>query len=94
MAIERIELGPETDLRAVVERVWEDKLPRLIERDGEPLAVLVSPEAFAPIEPNSKQRKAQLLALAGVWRDLDAEHMIAELYRRREESPPSPPVTP
>lgn len=86
--MERVELGPETDLRDVVERVREDKMPRLIERDGEPLAVVVSPEQFAvEREPTSKRRKAHLLSLAGVWSDLDADHMIEELYKRRHEAP-------
>ena len=92
MTVERIELGPETDLWDVVERVREDKIPRLIERDGEPLAVVVSPEHFeAAREPTSKRRKEQLLALAGVWSDLDADRMIEDVYRRRHETPPSAP---
>jgi prevent-host-death family protein len=92
MAIERIDLGPDTDLRDVVERVREDKMPRLIERDGEPLAVVVSPEQFeAAREPTSKRRKEQLLSLAGVWSDLDADRMIEDVYRRRHETPPSAP---
>jgi PHD/YefM family antitoxin component YafN of YafNO toxin-antitoxin module len=89
MTMERIELGPETELRDVVERVREDKAPRLIERGGVPLAVVVSPEQFEVAhEPTSKRRKERLLALAGVWSDLDADHMIEELYRRRGEAPP------
>jgi prevent-host-death family protein len=93
MTIERVELGPETDLRDLVERVREDKMPRLIERNGEALAVVVSPEHFEPArDPKSKRMKEQLLSLAGVWSDLDANRMIDELYRLRHETPPSPPV--
>jgi hypothetical protein len=93
MTMERIELGPETDLRDVVERVREDKMPRLIERNGEALALMISPECFeAAREPTSKRLKEQLLALAGVWSDLDADRMIDELYRRRHEAPPSAPT--
>jgi PHD/YefM family antitoxin component YafN of YafNO toxin-antitoxin module len=91
MTMERIELGPDTDLRKVVERVREDKMPRLIERDGEPLAVVVSPEQLEVAdEPTSKRRKERLLSLAGVWSDLDADRMIDDLYRRRHEASPSP----
>ncbi len=87
MTMERVELGPETNLRNVVERVWEDKMPRLIERDGKPLAVVVSPEDFeAASEPKSKRLKERLLSLAGVWSDLDADQMIDELYRCRVDS--------
>lgn len=99
MTMERIELGPETDLRDIVERVRKDKMPRLIEREGEPLAVVVSADQFRasaplgelPDEPTSKREKEQLLSLAGVWSDLDADRMIDEIYRRRHETPPSPP---
>jgi len=93
MTMERVELGSETDLREVVERVREDKIPRLIERNGEPLAVVVSPEHFeAAYEPKSKRLKERLLSLAGVWSDLDADRMIDDLYRRRHEAPPSAPT--
>jgi PHD/YefM family antitoxin component YafN of YafNO toxin-antitoxin module len=93
VTVKRIELGQETDLRDVVEQVWEDKIPRLIERDGEPLAMVVSPEDFdTTYEPKSRRLKERLLSLAGVWSDLDADRMIEELYRRRHEPPPSPPV--
>ncbi len=91
--MERVELGPETDLRELLERVREDKMPRLIERDGEPLAVVVSPEHFeAAHEPKSKRLKERLLSLAGVWHDVDADSMIDEIYRHRHEAPPSPPM--
>jgi prevent-host-death family protein len=94
MTMERIELRPETDLHDVVERVREDKMPRLIERNGEPLAVVVSPDQYeVGDEPTSKRLKEELLSLAGVWSDLDADRMIEDVYRRRHETPPSPPPT-
>jgi PHD/YefM family antitoxin component YafN of YafNO toxin-antitoxin module len=90
--IERVELLPDTDLRSIVEHVGEDGTPRIIERDGKPLAVVVSPEDFLETaQPRSRRLREQLLALAGVWSDLDADAMIDEVYRARHELPPSPP---
>ena len=40
-------------------------------------------------EPTSKVLKEQLLSMAGVWSDLDAETMIRRLYEARHAAPPS-----
>ena len=95
-APKRIPLEPSTDLLHILEDVHADKVPRLIEREGEALAVVVSPEDFAPeeIAPKSKRLKKDLLSFAGVWSDLDAERMIEAVYKARHESPPSAPVNP
>ncbi len=89
--LKRVELRADTDLIEIVEEVHSDGAPRLIERDGEALAVLISPEDFVdsgPL-PKSKLLKKRLLSLAGSWSDLDAERMIDELYHARHESPPN-----
>ncbi len=95
-ALKRIRLSPETNLLRIVEDVHADKVPRLIEREGEVLAVVVSPEEYRIAEPIPKSRrlKKRLMSFAGVWSDLDADRMIEELYKARHEAPPSPPVTP
>lgn len=82
------------DLRRVLDDVHLDGEPRLIERNGEALAVVVAPGDYrgASTEPKSKRLKDALLAFAGIWSDLDDEQMIAEVFRAREEAPPSPPV--
>ena len=48
--IQRIQLTPQTDLHDVVEQVHADQTPRLIEKAGEPLAVV------SPVEPKPAQR--------------------------------------
>ncbi len=79
--LKRIRLGPETDLLRVLEAVHADEAPRLIEREGEALAVVVDPSDYAGVAgtPGSKLHKKELLALAGAWSDLDADRMIEEL---------------
>lgn len=92
--LKRIPLEPDTDFGAVVEAVHADKQARLIERDGEALAVVAPLEDYADAVDMPKSRRFQdrLLALAGSWSDLDADKMIAEIYRWRHEAPPSPSV--
>jgi PHD/YefM family antitoxin component YafN of YafNO toxin-antitoxin module len=91
----RIRLGVETDLAGIVEEVRSDKAPRVLEKDGEDVAVILSPDDYADLtgEPRSKRNKSRLLALAGTWKDLDADEMIDGIYRARHDSPPSPPVS-
>jgi hypothetical protein len=92
----RVQLGPSTNLVSILEDVHADKIPRLIERDGQPLAMVVDPADYGePLRtPTSKARKAELLNLAGVWADLDADRLIERIYQARRESPPSDPMEP
>ncbi|MBI4320685.1 MAG: hypothetical protein HY675_19510 [Chloroflexi bacterium] len=91
-ALKKIQLGAGTNLLGILEDVHMDKVPRLIERHGEPLAVVLSPDDYhAPgAVPKSKRLKRRLMALAGAWSDLDADRMIEELYKARHDAPPSP----
>ncbi len=97
MAIEhpkRVPFTPTTELGKLLEDIRADKLPRAIEKDGEVLAILVSPEEYPSMSqaPKSKVNKEKILALAGAWKDLDAEELIDYIYRGRHEAPISPPV--
>jgi hypothetical protein len=90
----RVELTSEATALAILEAVDADHIPRLVERDGRPIAVVLAPEDYedtVPI-PKSRRFKAELMALAGAWKDIDADAMIEYIYRGRHESPPSPPV--
>jgi hypothetical protein len=93
---EHVTLGSSTDLARVIEDVRRDGAARAIERDGEVLAVIVSPEVFRLIEgvPKSKWQKDKLLAFAGVWSDLDADEFINSVYEARHEAPISAPLEP
>jgi PHD/YefM family antitoxin component YafN of YafNO toxin-antitoxin module len=92
VAVERVNLNSDTDLQSLVERVHEDGRPCIIERDGEPVAVVISPDAFegSPDAASLTQREKRL-AFAGIWSDLDADGLIVDVYRRRHASPANPP---
>lgn len=93
--LKHVTITPETDLMKLVEEVHVEKVPLLIERDGEALAVIVSAEEYSSLAgvPKSKVNKEKILALAGAWKDLDADAMIEYIYKARHEAPPSPPVS-
>src|SRR5688500_3850819 len=90
----RVPLEPETDLRKIIEEVHTDRIPRVIERDGEALAIISPPQAPEPGQDYLKSRRNRdaIMALAGAWSDIDADKMIEDIYRWRHEAPPSPPV--
>lgn len=92
--MKRVSVEADTDVLRVLDDVHLDKEPRLIERNGEALVVVVALEddGGASAEPRSKRLKDSLLSFAGIWSDLDAERMIAEVLRARGEAPPSPPT--
>ncbi len=92
--LRRVQLDADTDLLHILEDVHKDKSPRLVERDGRALVIVISPEDYHGVktEPTSKRRRDDLLALAGVWSDFDADRMIADVYEGRAKTPPSPPV--
>ncbi len=50
------------------------------------------PAAIPIPEPKSKRLKKKLLSFAGVWKDLDAERLIGDVFKARHEAPPSHPV--
>src|SRR5438132_13026376 len=92
--IKRISLESGTDLLGILEAVGADKAPRLIEKDGEPLAVVVSPDEYTRNlqVPKSKRLREELLSFAGIWSDLDADALIERVYAARHASPPSAPL--
>ncbi|MBI2912574.1 MAG: hypothetical protein HYY03_01490 [Chloroflexi bacterium] len=47
------------------------------------------PAAIPTPEPKSKRLKEKLLSFAGIWRDLDADRLIEEVFKGRHEAPPS-----
>lgn len=95
LELKRVKLDPDTDLVRVLEAVRDDGVPRLIERDGEALAVVVNATAYdASQETVSKRVKDTLMSFAGIWSDLDADQLIEDIYAARHASPLSPLVEP
>ena len=90
----RIKLEPNTDILGLIDEVRADKEPRVLEREGEPVAAIVSMEDLVRITTltPSPEGVAAALGAAGAWKDLDTDALIRRIYKARHESPPSAPV--
>ena len=88
----RIAVGPETDLLRVLEEVHADKEPRVVEKEGEAIAAIISMEDFGEALGPSEEGTRRALEAAGAWKDLDTDSMVEAIYRGRHESLPSKPV--
>ncbi len=85
--LKRVRLELDTNLLDILEAVHLDKTPRLIERDGEAIAVVVNPEDYAgPLPAPTDAGIAKALKAAGAWKDFDTDTMVEKIYRARHEA--------
>jgi antitoxin (DNA-binding transcriptional repressor) of toxin-antitoxin stability system len=73
-----IDISKMPDLLDLVEEVEATKKPHELRRDNKPVALLT------PISENTEKRK-KIKTVFGSWSDLDADELIANLSRWREE---------
>jgi hypothetical protein len=73
-----IDISNMPELLDLVEEVEATKKPRELRRDNKPVALLT------PIYGN-KEKWKKIKAAFGSWSDLDADELIANIYRWREE---------
>lgn len=90
----KIKIEPNTDILGLIDEVRSDKRPRVLEREGEPIAAIVSMEDLARIVTftPSDEGIAAALRVAGAWKELDTDALVERIYKARHESPPSAPV--
>jgi hypothetical protein len=88
-----IDISKIPELRDLVEEVEATKKPRTLKRD-EKVVAIISPVLDEKPEASKKDAAYQAsLAAIGSWSDLDADEIIANIYRWREEGsrPPTRP---
>jgi antitoxin (DNA-binding transcriptional repressor) of toxin-antitoxin stability system len=73
-----IDISNMPDLLDLVEEVEETKEPRALLRDNKPVALLT------PIVKN-KEKWEKIKATFGSWSDIDADKVISDIRRWREE---------
>ena len=73
-----IDISKMPDLLDLVEEVESENKPRELRRDNKPVAVIT------PIYKN-KETWGKIKAAFGSWSDLNADELIANIYRWREE---------
>ncbi len=76
-----IDIRTSPELLRLVEEVATTKKPRELKRDNQTVAVLM------PVTPTKKAKTVYEASLAaiGSWSDLDADELIANIYRWRKE---------
>jgi hypothetical protein len=84
--VRHINLEDNSELEKLLDELRADKPPRVLERDGEPFAIMLDPADYSEWKrvPKSRANKERILKFAGVWGDLDADQMIADIYRWRD----------
>ncbi len=91
-----IDISNNPDLLRIVEEVKTSRKPRLLKKDSETLAVVMPVgTAVSPTKTRAKTKAdyQAFLAALGSWKDIDADAMIANIYRAREEGN-RPPIRP
>ena len=84
-----IEVDGAANIAALADEVHRTGRPRLLCRDGQPLARLVPSKRTVRI-PTPEQIELSKSA-AGSWADVDTDALLAWIYERRA-LPPKPPI--
>ena len=91
--LRRVPVTSDADVIKVVKDVKSDGDARVLEENGRPVAVVLSPAEFDELRtPTSRRRKEGLLALAGSWGDGATDAIVDDIYNARHASPKSPPL--
>lgn len=84
-----VEVGDGSDVLDLVEEVRGSKEPRLLQRDGEELAVVIPvglARSLGLRGPRTAEDDAAFRAAAGSWNDIDTDKLLADIYADRRRS--------
>jgi PHD/YefM family antitoxin component YafN of YafNO toxin-antitoxin module len=97
--LRKVSLDSGVDIAEVAEEVNADKEPRVLERNGKPVAALVSMEDLSRLnmgDPSgailskpTPEGIRRALKAAGALSEEEGEALQERVYRQRHESPPS-----
>ena len=83
--VERVVIGPDTDLRRILDDVSRDGVPRMLEENGKALAVVARPEdvpgdtSEAPKKAEKEQKIRLIREGEDIWAGYDAEKVRAAI---------------
>jgi len=94
LEVKRVSLDSKVNLSELVKEITVDKRPRVLERDGKPVAALVSIEDLEKLGGLNPTREQIESALNARWdmSDEEAEELKDRLYRSRHGLPDDAPV--
>ena len=92
-AVQVVDVSDAPELLRLAEEVHRTHEPRILQRDGEALALLVPVGPTGARRPRKRRTSADEEAFRSAacsWRDVDTDRLIADLYdsRRRSIRPP------
>lgn len=90
----RVRITSDREAVEAMDAVESDGVPRMIERDGHSVVLIVTPDEVPyVIEPSpSSDAIARSIALGGAWESLRGEDLGDTIHKWRRTSPPSPSV--
>ncbi len=90
----RIRISTDHDAVAALDAVEGDKVPRVIVRNGEPVAAIVSMGDFGRLGLSSPSREARTRALGalGSWKAIGGDDLTDRIYDLRHDTPALPPI--
>lgn len=93
---EPVDIGALPELSRLAEEVRNTGRPRLLRRDGEPLAMIVPIHSGRSARLTRRKPTARDLdafrAAAGSWSDVDVDRFLADAYAARDVLDDRPPV--
>lgn len=83
-----IDVADFPELRRIADEVNQTGEPRLLQRDGEDLAIIVPiAEARSPsLRPTTESDFQSFLSAAGGWADIDTDKLVADIYADRRRA--------
>src|SRR3990167_2485094 len=92
----KISIEKDQDLHTAVDGVIADRAPRLLVRDGETVAVILSPEDYAAIgndrdadlwvDYDPERARAALRACVGALAGVDREELLRDIHEARGQA--------
>ncbi len=91
----RVHVGSDNDIASVLDGVQADQVPRVIERDGRDIAVVLSPAEYHRLSGTAEldvwasydpaRALAALRQAKGVLRGVDTEQLLKDIYEQRRQ---------
>ena len=86
-----VDISKWPEVARLVEQVRESKVPHVLRRDDEDVAILVPVKAPRGVRRVSKSDYEAFLSSAGGWKDVDTDKLLEDIYEHRRLSV-RPPV--
>jgi hypothetical protein len=88
----REKIREDSELAELADKVRTENEPRILERNGEDVALIVPLSASGVIHTPTREDIERGLQAFGAWKHIDTDELIERIYKWRHESPPRPRI--